>query len=268
MTIFGIGPFELLLIAILGLIVFGPERLPEIGRFIGRAVARVLAWQQQSPEAQMIQQLRREFDQEILELRDEIIRARQQLDISTEANKIHQETRSLLQGSMQASGAATLPAVNAAPENQPATGKPQPAAAAQANGAMQNNLPPETEKPAGVARSEQEVIAAQTQPSVADDLVSPAKPSASPSEQSDPVAPQSTQATEADAPASDPDIPSEESVSISGDVVVAELKTLTLQLQHLTADVQTLREQLQAQGLLDQNRQPPQQASHQEITSS
>jgi hypothetical protein len=112
-----------------------------------------------------------------------------------------------------------------------------------------------------VARSEREVIAAQTQPTVADDLVSPANPPAAPADQS-------AQAAEADTPASGPDIPPEESVSISGDAVVAELKTLTLQLQHLTADVQTLREQLQAQGLLDQNGQPPQQASHQEITPS
>jgi sec-independent protein translocase protein TatB len=259
MTIFGIGPFELLLIVILGLIVFGPERLPEIGRFIGRLVARVLAWQHQSPEAQMIQQLRREFDQEIVELRDEIIRARQQLDISTEANKIHQETRSLLQGSLQAPGAATTSAAATAQEHPPDAGTPDPTAATQTNGVVQDTPPPE--KPAGVARSEREVIAAQTQPTVADDLVSPANPPAAPADQS-------AQAAEADTPASGPDIPPEESVSISGDAVVAELKTLTLQLQYLTADVQTLREQLQAQGLLDQNGQPPQQASHQEITPS
>jgi sec-independent protein translocase protein TatB len=261
MTIFGIGPFELLLIVILGLIVFGPERLPEIGRFIGRTVARVLAWQHQSPEAQMIQQLRRELDQEIIELRDEIIRARQQLDISTEANKIHQETRSLLQGSLQAPGASTttLSSAASAQENPPTAGKPKPAAAAQTNGVAQND--PSLEKPAGVARSEREVIAAQTQPTVADDLVSPAKPGAAPLEQSG-------QAANPDTVASGTGTSSETNVSISGDTVVTELEALTLQLQHLTADVQALREQLQAQGLLDQNRQPLQQASHQEITPS
>lgn len=259
MTIFGIGPFELLLIVILGLIVFGPERLPEIGRFIGRLVARVLAWQHQSPEAQMIQQLRREFDQEIVELRDEIIRARQQLDISTEANKIHQETRSLLQGSLQAPGAATTSAAASAQEHPPDAEKPKPAAATQTNGVAQDNPP--LEKPAGVARSEREVIAAQTQPTVADDLVSPANPATAPSDQA-------AQAAAPDTVVSEPETPSEANDSISGDAVVTELEALTLQLRHLTADVQALREQLQAQGLLDQNWQSPQQASHQEITPS
>jgi sec-independent protein translocase protein TatB len=252
MTIFGIGPFELLLIAILGLIVFGPERLPEIGRFIGRTVARVLAWQHQSPEAQMIQQLRREMDQEIIDLRDEIIRARQQLDISTEANKIHQETRSLLQGSLQAPGASTLPATASAQESQSAT-----ASTAPVNGITQTNPPPE--KPARVPRSEQEVIAAQNQSTVADDLVSPAKQT--PSDQPDQPAKPDTAATV-------PAIPPEKNDTISGDAVVTEMEALTRQLQHLTADVQALREQLQAQGLLDRNWQPSAHTSHQETTSS
>ncbi len=36
MNLFGIGPGELLLILILALIVFGPRRLPEIGRSLGQ----------------------------------------------------------------------------------------------------------------------------------------------------------------------------------------------------------------------------------------
>ena len=36
MNLFGIGPGELLLILILALIVFGPRRLPEIGRNLGQ----------------------------------------------------------------------------------------------------------------------------------------------------------------------------------------------------------------------------------------
>jgi sec-independent protein translocase protein TatB len=39
MNIFGIGPLELMLIAVVALIVFGPQKLPEIMGNIGRAVA-------------------------------------------------------------------------------------------------------------------------------------------------------------------------------------------------------------------------------------
>ncbi len=35
---FNIGPTELLIILVLALIVFGPQRLPEIGRSIGRSL--------------------------------------------------------------------------------------------------------------------------------------------------------------------------------------------------------------------------------------
>ncbi len=108
MDILGITPLEVIVIVILGLIVFGPERLPEIGRFIGRMLARLLAWQQQSPEAQMIQQIRKDFDREILELRDEIIRARQQLDISTETQQVFAETQALLSVKEVASKPVTI----------------------------------------------------------------------------------------------------------------------------------------------------------------
>jgi sec-independent protein translocase protein TatB len=39
MNVFGIGPLELMLIAVMALIVFGPAKLPEIMGNIGRAVA-------------------------------------------------------------------------------------------------------------------------------------------------------------------------------------------------------------------------------------
>lgn len=38
MNFFGIGIPELLLILVIALVVFGPQRLPEIGRSIGKAV--------------------------------------------------------------------------------------------------------------------------------------------------------------------------------------------------------------------------------------
>jgi TatA/E family protein of Tat protein translocase len=38
MDFFGIGPLEVILILIIGFLIFGPEKLPQIGRDIGRAI--------------------------------------------------------------------------------------------------------------------------------------------------------------------------------------------------------------------------------------
>jgi Sec-independent protein translocase protein TatA len=110
MDFLGVGPFELLLILIISIIFLGPERLQQAARSIGRLLAQVMAWQSQSPEAQMIQQIRADFEQEIVELRNEMIRARKQMDLAAEAQQIHQDLTSsfsvpgLLQ---QPSGVAT-----------------------------------------------------------------------------------------------------------------------------------------------------------------
>jgi sec-independent protein translocase protein TatB len=96
MEIFNIHIFEFLLIAALALVVFGPERLPEVGRFIGKQVARFLAWQQQSPELRLINDVRSEFEREIASLRDELLRARNQLDVSRDVEKLRSELRPML----------------------------------------------------------------------------------------------------------------------------------------------------------------------------
>lgn len=98
MEIFNIHIFEFLLIAGLALVVFGPERLPEVGRFAGKQVARFLAWQQQSPELKLINDVRSEIEQEIASLRDELVRTRNQLDLSQEVNlnSIRDELRPML----------------------------------------------------------------------------------------------------------------------------------------------------------------------------
>jgi sec-independent protein translocase protein TatB len=129
MEIFNVHIFEFLLIAGLALVVFGPERLPEIGRFIGQQVARFLAWQQQSPELQMLNEVRGEFEREIAELRDELVRTRNQLDIRDDVNAIRDELRPMLdlkaglKTDMGAAANGTTPAAQtiAPPAPQPPT---------------------------------------------------------------------------------------------------------------------------------------------------
>lgn len=95
MNILGVGPAELLFILILGLLVIGPERLPEIAHSLGRLVARLMFWQQRSPEVRMFQQIRTEFEQEIQQLRDELAQTQQQL--VSNLDSVKGEGQSILQ---------------------------------------------------------------------------------------------------------------------------------------------------------------------------
>jgi sec-independent protein translocase protein TatB len=54
------GPSELFLIAILALVVFGPKRLPEIARQVGKAVAE-------------IRRVSRQFEREVRDATDPIV---------------------------------------------------------------------------------------------------------------------------------------------------------------------------------------------------
>lgn len=147
MEIFNIHIFEFLLIAALALIVFGPERLPEVGRFIGKQVARFLAWQQQSPELRLINDVRSEFEREIASIRDELIRTRNQLDVSRDVEALRGELQPMLNMQLNtdarhqqvaletpANPARTLaadPAVDSGPSN-PALPAPEQGAVAEA----------------------------------------------------------------------------------------------------------------------------------------
>ena len=122
MEILNIHLTELLIITGIALVVFGPERLPEIGRFAGKQVARFLAWQQQSPELKLINDVRAEFEQEIASLRDDLVRTRRQLDLSPglDLNSIRDELRPMLNlrdavKPTGISGSATLAGATAVP---------------------------------------------------------------------------------------------------------------------------------------------------------
>lgn len=57
MNIFGIGPAELFLIGVVALLVFGPKKLPEIGRSLGKTLK---SFQEASREFES--ELKREMD--------------------------------------------------------------------------------------------------------------------------------------------------------------------------------------------------------------
>lgn len=168
MEIFNIHIFEFLLIAGLALVIFGPERLPEVGRMIGQQVAKFLAWQQQSPELQMLNEVRSEFEREIASLRDELVRTRQQLDLSSEVSAIKEDLRPMLdlKGNLQAPppaangvkapGPAAPPEPTIAP---PELAAPQPVGAAEVAEAAADLAAPDA--PITVRPAAQTVPAAQ-----------------------------------------------------------------------------------------------------------
>lgn len=63
MNFMGIGPWELVLILIIALLVFGPRRLPEIGRALGKTVAEFRRMSQELT-ADMAQELETEPQRE------------------------------------------------------------------------------------------------------------------------------------------------------------------------------------------------------------
>lgn len=134
MEIFNVHLLELVMIAGLALVVFGPERLPEMGRMAGKQVARFLAWQQQSPELQMVNDMRAEFEKEIADLRDELSRTRKQFDVSRPGQALTEQFR---QGVNEVK-AAVEPLKT--PVIRPPLQSPVPAAL-QANGLGPSHLP-------------------------------------------------------------------------------------------------------------------------------
>lgn len=222
MEIFNVHLPELILIAGLALVLFGPERLPELGRFAGKQVAKFLAWQQQSPELQMINEMRNEFEREIAQLRDELVRTRNQLDVRNEVQAMVDEITSV--------GEQVKTALNdPLPSGQPAATAPEPAPAptkptirppAQAPVPAAMSMEP-TRAPTGVPQP----ITDEDRKLLAD-LATPAAPSST----------------------------VENTTQVS--ITAAELAEVLGRLNQLAAELQSIVFQLQARGLLDQHWQP------------
>lgn len=72
MEFLGVGPFELLLIVVVALVVVGPERLPVLARQAGKMLVTVRDWVQKSPDAAMILRARQEIESELANIRESL----------------------------------------------------------------------------------------------------------------------------------------------------------------------------------------------------
>jgi sec-independent protein translocase protein TatB len=218
MEFLGVGPVELLVIIILGLIVVGPERLPEMARSAGRFFGRLIAWQQQSPEFQTIQQVRQEIQNEITGLRNEISQTQQQVVSNVQA--LQQSVPSLKEELAEATNEISQ-AARAGGAAKPA-GKPSDRA---------KPLPAtyQRDRPGNGAAEE-----------TAD------QPGNTIAEEGDPRGEQSQDGSASRSPlSSDEFFPAEQAA------------LLVQQIQSLSADMHALQEQLRAKGYLDADWTPP-----------
>jgi sec-independent protein translocase protein TatA len=92
MNVFGIGLPEMLLIMVVALLIFGPKKLPEIGRSLGKAIR---GFQDASKEFE------NEFKREVKQLEDSVpmkaeLEASQQSHQPNEANHNPQETENTI----------------------------------------------------------------------------------------------------------------------------------------------------------------------------
>lgn len=240
MEIFNIHIFEFLLIAGLALVVFGPERLPEVGRFIGQQVAKFLAWQQQSPELQMLNEVRGEFEREIASLRDELVRTRQQLDVTREMSQLKDDLRPMLdlKGNLQLPGAADV-----------ANGLKAPAAPSAAEPSI---APPDLPAPAELVAPDAPITvrpAAQTVPAAAHPgRLALAEPTAALGTPAPPVGDQQfAEPPPPEAPAAPEPPPAHNGVAPLDE---AAHERLLLRLQALAAELQALTAELRERGVI------------------
>ncbi|WP_322511174.1 twin-arginine translocase TatA/TatE family subunit [Chloroflexus sp.] len=216
MEIFNVHLFEFILIAGLALVLFGPERLPELGRFAGKQVAKFLAWQQQSPELQMINEMRNEFEREIAQLRDELVRTRNQLDVRNDVQAMVDEVKAVGEQMQTTLG-------EPAPTGQPAATSPAPTS-------TKPTIRPPAQAPVPAAMTADPVVTSSgvPQPITDEDRLL---------------------FTEAAATTPPPENATES-------VASAELSEVLARLNGLAAELQAIVFQLQARGLLDQHWQP------------
>lgn len=110
MELLGVGPGEILLILVIMLLVFGPERLPEFARQAGRFVVRVRDWIQRSPDAALVLRARAELESELQAIRAELTREVESVrqDLQSVRSDLADAGKLIEQSAQEAASASTI----------------------------------------------------------------------------------------------------------------------------------------------------------------
>lgn len=239
MTFLGIGPGELLMIIILALVVVGPERLPGMARQAGRMLVTVRNWMQSSPDAALVLRARQEIEQELAQLRTELLEVQSVRDEVMGVAKQIDEAVSPIK-SIRAPSVSDLikpPAEQTIASGDTSTAEPEDAPAEDTtlvdpSGSPISSSAPTTDTTVTDAPA---IVSAPVEP----EAVSPETPSDAPA-----LAPVNAEAAVA---------PLNGAVPASA----AEIEALGLRLQAVMADLYALQEQLKQHGLLATDWVPP-----------
>jgi len=167
MELLGVGPGEILLILVIMLLVFGPERLPEFARQAGRFVVRVRDWIQRSPDAALVLRARAELESELQAIRAELTREVESVrqDLQSVRSDLADAGKLVEQSAQDAAAVSKieLPDATAQPAGMPSIAPPAPEANAHAPA-------PPVQEPASTALPEFDVdpgpIGARIEPPV------------------------------------------------------------------------------------------------------
>jgi sec-independent protein translocase protein TatB len=233
MNFLGIGPGELLFIIILLLVVVGPERLPGMARQAGQMLVRARNWLQSSPDAALVLRARQEIEQELAQLRtnllevqsvrDEVLGVARQIDEAV--SPITQVRPPSLSELIQPPAEQTF--ARDADQEASALGEQQPNEAAPADAQGEADIETLPADAAGVDIAPEPAPDTQTAlepaPLVAQNGMDPAEP-----------------------------------IGIgAAHLPTAEIEALGLRIQAVMADLFALQEQLKLRGLLANDWQPP-----------
>jgi sec-independent protein translocase protein TatB len=136
MELLGVGPGEILLILVIMLLVFGPERLPEFARQAGLFVVRVRDWIQRSPDAALVLRARAELESELQAIRAELTREVESVrqDLQSVRSDLADAGKLVEQSAQDAAAVSKieLPDATAQPAGMPSIAPPAPEANAHA----------------------------------------------------------------------------------------------------------------------------------------